>query len=101
MIDTCPIPGMIISPKEGVVPVGGTAELQVISMPFLFVKSRSVYGYWSLSIRFKTVLRNNLDMTSLFNQFSIRNYGDRCILCEESSNKRKNSIHCLNWFISF
>lgn len=30
MIDTHPIPGMIISPKEGVVPVGGTAELKVI-----------------------------------------------------------------------
>ena len=30
MIDTRPIPGMVISPKEGVVPVGGTAELQVL-----------------------------------------------------------------------
>lgn len=33
VIDTCPIPGMIISPKEGVVPVGGTAELQVEFTP--------------------------------------------------------------------
>lgn len=30
VIDTHPIPGMIISPKEGVVPVGGTAELKVM-----------------------------------------------------------------------
>lgn len=30
VIDTHPIPGMIISPKEGVVPVGGTAELKVV-----------------------------------------------------------------------
>lgn len=29
VIDTHPIPGMVISPKEGVVPVGGTAELTV------------------------------------------------------------------------
>ena len=28
--DTHPIPGMIISPKEEVVPVGGTAELKVM-----------------------------------------------------------------------
>jgi len=30
VMDTHPIPGMIISPKEGVVPVGGTAELKVM-----------------------------------------------------------------------
>ena len=30
VIDTHPIPGMVISPKEGVVPVGGTAELKVM-----------------------------------------------------------------------
>ena len=30
MIDTRPIPGIVISPKEGVVPVGGTAELKVL-----------------------------------------------------------------------
>lgn len=33
VIDTHPIPGMIISPKEGVVPVGGTAELKVEFSP--------------------------------------------------------------------
>lgn len=31
--DTRPIPGMMISPKEGVVPVGGTAELKVEFTP--------------------------------------------------------------------
>ena len=30
VIDAHPIPGMFISPKEGVVPVGGTAELKVM-----------------------------------------------------------------------
>ena len=29
MKESRPIPGMVISPKEGVVPVGGTAELRV------------------------------------------------------------------------
>jgi len=29
VVDIHPIPGMIISPKEGVVPIGGTAELKV------------------------------------------------------------------------
>ena len=29
MNDSRPIPGMVISPKEGVVPVGGTTELKV------------------------------------------------------------------------
>lgn len=35
VIDTQPIPGLVISPKEGVVPVGGTAELKVCSLNVL------------------------------------------------------------------
>ena len=48
-MDTHPIPGMIISPKEGVVPVGGTAELKVmLREPKIDLKGRgiSMTNYW-------------------------------------------------------
>ena len=38
VIDTRPIPGMVISPKDGVVSVGGTAELKVYTVESCFLK---------------------------------------------------------------
>ncbi|PFX34680.1 Calponin-likey domain-containing protein 2 [Stylophora pistillata] len=56
VIDTCPIPGMIISPKEGIVPVGGTAELQVEFTPNSIHKfdthiQVNVRGWKTISLR--------------------------------------------------
>ncbi len=38
MLDSEPIPGMIVSPRFGVVPVGGSAALKVEMQPYELIK---------------------------------------------------------------
>lgn len=38
MLDVCPLPGMVVSPSEGVVPCGGNAALKINFNPDSVIK---------------------------------------------------------------